>query len=163
MPRNRVTLPPPATASEHLKSYALDDDYAVPPYVRGFSVGEFVYVMQGTPGTPIKVGRAKHPLKRLATFQTSQWQTIYLLYVIPGGVEMERSLHYCLRDSRIRGEWFECDRDFLVWVHDFAEYAFDHYVRTRELVKPPVTPPPPKQAKRPHLSKRRKATTVYHA
>ena len=66
----------------------------------------FVYVIQGDPGTPVKIGMGRDPLKRLATLQTGSWQTLRLLHILPGGRQLEATLHRRLRDARVSGEWF---------------------------------------------------------
>lgn len=68
----------------------------------------FVYVIQGKPDSPIKIGVARDPQKRMATLQTGSWETLHLLHVIPGGRQQEQEFHTWLRDAGcwIGGEWF---------------------------------------------------------
>lgn len=67
----------------------------------------FVYVIQGAPGTPIKVGLAKDPVKRMATLQTGYPWDLRLLYVFPADRGLEQRLHVDLAEGRLRGEWFD--------------------------------------------------------
>lgn len=67
----------------------------------------FVYVIQGDPGTPIKIGFAKDPVKRMATLQTGYPWELRLLYVFPGPKALEHRLHRDLDAGRLRGEWFD--------------------------------------------------------
>jgi hypothetical protein len=67
----------------------------------------FVYVIQGKPTTPIKVGVASGVQKRIAGLQTGNPQRLRLLYVLPGDYRLEAFLHRRLRRSRVAGEWFD--------------------------------------------------------
>jgi hypothetical protein len=100
----------------------------------------FVYVVQGEPGTPIKVGVAKDPMARLRGLQTGNPQRLRILCVIPGDHALETALHDRLRDSRVLGEWFgEPGIDeFLVWVEGYATRAVQVFERSGHL---PAVPP----------------------
>lgn len=106
---------------------------------------EFAYVMQGEPGTPIKVGKGNDPVGRLAEFQTGNHAELHLLYVAPGGYALERELHYRLRDSQVRGEWFAEPgiEGFLVWFHLYCETVKKHFETYGELPPLPITPKDP--------------------
>lgn len=45
----------------------------------------YVYVIQGDPDTPVKIGYAKNPLTRLAELQTGNPQELRLRAVVPAG------------------------------------------------------------------------------
>lgn len=128
-PKAAPTLPVP-TASEHLAFW-----------LRELEDPEFTYVIQGEPGSPIKVGKGDRPERRLAEFQTGNPQELRLLYVVPGGYELERELHYRLRDSKVRGEWFAEPgvQGFLVWMHAYCEHAVEVYRATGRLPEIPKT------------------------
>lgn len=89
----------------------------------------FVYVMQGAEGTPIKVGRAHNPRRRLAELQTGNPTILRLLYVIPGGSDTEAHLHRRLKGDRVHGEWFhgKLVDPFLAYIHDLAQAMVDSY------------------------------------
>jgi hypothetical protein len=126
----------PRTGPEHLAYWQ-----------RELEEPEFAYVIQGDPGTPIKVGKGDNPERRLAEFQTGNPAELHLLYVAPGGYALERELHYRLRDSQVRGEWFAEPgiAGFLVWMHDHCESVKAHHELTGELPPLPITPKDPSE------------------
>lgn len=67
----------------------------------------FVYLIQGDPGTPVKIGVAKDPLKRMRELQTGNPSKLHLQYVIPGDAGLERHLHNRARRGAVLGEWFD--------------------------------------------------------
>lgn len=84
----------------------------------------YVYVIQGEPDSPIKVGWAKQDVRaRVATLQTGAWEELRLLYVLPGSQALEWQLHRKIRYARVRGEWFQHESipDFLHFVADLAQ------------------------------------------
>lgn len=67
----------------------------------------FVYVIRGRSKTPIKIGVAKDPMRRLASLQTGNPHKLRLLLVLPGGESLERELHGRFAGARLPGgEWF---------------------------------------------------------
>lgn len=65
-----------------------------------------IYAIQAGEGGPIKFGRARNPLARLAELQTGCHETLMLVCSAPLNDDIERQIHEGLRDERIRGEWF---------------------------------------------------------
>lgn len=98
----------------------------------------FVYIVQGEPGTPIKVGVARNPRHRLQSLQTGNPVELRLLYVMPGSFPLEAELHYRLRDSSVRGEWFaEPGIDgFLIWVQRYIKEVKNYFDERGELLPP---------------------------
>lgn len=92
---------------------------------------QFVYVIQGGSRSPIKVGRAKNPLRRLAGLQTGNPEYLHLLYVLPGGAALERRLHERLqRADGGAGEWFYYGpsvKQFLLLVDAVARNLVETY------------------------------------
>jgi len=82
----------------------------------------FVYVIQGDPGSPIKVGIATKPRKRMSALQVGNPQTLRLLHVIPGDVSLENELHRRAKSAAVRGEWFhgEAAELMLLLAHRLA-------------------------------------------
>jgi hypothetical protein len=76
---------------------------------KNLRVPTFVYVIQGDPGTPIKIGFAKNPLTRMATLQTGYPWELRLLYVFPAAIRLEQALHRLYAAGRLRGEWFDAE------------------------------------------------------
>lgn len=67
-------------------------------------LGRFVYVIQGDPGTPIKVGIARDPVARLKGLQTGNPQQLRLLAVVPGDHEVEAGFHKRLKAMALYDE-----------------------------------------------------------
>lgn len=68
----------------------------------------FVYVVQGGPDMPAKIGWAHDPVARMAILQTGNHLALRLMAVLPGGQALEHNLHRRFREGRISGsEWFE--------------------------------------------------------
>lgn len=109
---------------------------------------KFIYVIQaGGIDAPIKVGKAKDPMKRIATLQTGNANPIKLLFVIPGYDAMERAFHGMLVDNRLTGEWFSGQgvNAFLWWLSAYCETEKDHYWQTGELPRVPELPEEPQE------------------
>lgn len=90
---------------------------------------EFVYVIQGDEGTPIKVGYARDPRSRQATLQTGNPQELHLLIVFPGSQAAERECHRRLKSASVRGEWFfgEVADDFLASLARHCDWAIEYH------------------------------------
>lgn len=72
---------------------------------------EPVYFIQcGMFGGPIKIGKANHPVKRLAALQVASPYPLFLLGTVAGGLVLETQLKQELSGDLIRGEWFKPSR-----------------------------------------------------
>jgi hypothetical protein len=67
----------------------------------------YVYFVQGASGSPIKIGWAREPQKRIATLQTGRPEPLRALALIEGSRRLEGSIQKHYARLRIRGEWFE--------------------------------------------------------
>lgn len=68
----------------------------------------FVYFMQPTRGGPVKIGCAKRPDRRLASFQPASPYPLCIRAVGVGGRMAESTLHRRFAAARVEGrEWFE--------------------------------------------------------
>lgn len=74
---------------------------------------EVVYFIQGKKSRLVKIGRSKNLLRRVQTIWTSCLEGIDVLGAVPGGDELERSLHSEFRILRAHGEWFEPSPDLM--------------------------------------------------
>lgn len=57
----------------------------------------------------VKIGYSSNPYARINSIKTSNPHEVEVLLVIPGNVELEKELHYILRDSNYKNEWFLFD------------------------------------------------------
>jgi hypothetical protein len=79
----------------------------------------FIYFIQaGGRDGPIKIGRAKDPLARLADLQVANHERLRLLMTIADNGTLEITLHKRFNSLRIHGEWFRCDGDLedVLWL-----------------------------------------------
>lgn len=86
-------------------SWAVDE----PPLAGTDAETEVYFIAAGDiaeDGTPVKVGYASDPYKRLEDLQTAHHAELALVHSFPGGEALERQLHADLAEDRIRGEWF---------------------------------------------------------
>lgn len=115
---------PEFTGEYHLRLWAelLGDRSPLPPQ-------PFVYVIQGDPGGPVKVGHAQNVLGRVAELQTGNPERLNLLFVLPGSTGLERSLQARASDDRVLGEWFtgSATDDLLGFVAGLALWMVDGY------------------------------------
>lgn len=128
-------------AEQHLKFW--DEHLTIAP--------NFVYVIQGDPGGPIKIGVATNPRKRLSSLQTGNPQRLRLLHVVPGDHALEAAFHQRLADAVVLGEWFAGPEaeEFLNWIWDFAQKAIADYEDTGRL---PTSPPPKRRRRSPGMA-----------
>jgi hypothetical protein len=83
----------------------------------------FVYVIQGDPNAPVKIGIAKDVQGRIDSLQTGNPQQLRLLHVVPGDYILEWNYHQRLKKDRVLGEWFDGHRtlDFLDDIERMAD------------------------------------------
>ena len=89
----------------------------------------YAYVIRAGDTGPIKVGKAIDPEQRLRELQTGSWLELNLLHVLPGYSQTEAELHSKLRDSRLRGEWFDGPAvdGFLRWLPEESVRMMEAY------------------------------------
>jgi hypothetical protein len=67
-----------------------------------------LYFIQGSEGSPVKIGLAVFPQIRLKELQTGNWDKLRILMLIRRCDRcLESILHKELSDFRINGEWFD--------------------------------------------------------
>jgi hypothetical protein len=89
----------------------------------------FVYIIQGEPGTEVKVGFTVDVGKRLKEHQTSSPKILRPLIVLLAPPEVERQYHRQLAKNRVIGEWFsgpEVDQ-FIRRADTVARQMVAHY------------------------------------
>ncbi|WP_093803999.1 GIY-YIG nuclease family protein [Streptomyces sp. Wb2n-11] len=82
---------------------------------------EFVYLVGIVPGPPIpyvKIGYARDVWSRLGELQCGNPFELRVLSFLPGGREVEGSIHCALAAHRVRGEWFNLGNDPLKMFMD---------------------------------------------
>lgn len=81
-----------------------------PPRVAALAVAglrkSLVYFAEAEGAARVRIGVAVDPAARVAALQTGSPYPIRLMGTIPGGREVEASLHKRLRDYHLGGEWF---------------------------------------------------------
>lgn len=81
-----------------------------PPRPISFYPDDVTYFIQAEHGGPVKIGRSRKLIvhNRLADLQIGNPHKLVVRKVIDGN--HEGRLHWCYRDQRLRGEWFEVDQ-----------------------------------------------------
>lgn len=80
-------------------------------FLKSQKKGDDLYLIQASGSGMIKIGRSKHPYKRIRQLQTGNSNTLRLIHVFEGWGWREPQLHEELKEWRIRdnGEWFHYD------------------------------------------------------
>ena len=68
-----------------------------------------LYIIQSDFTGSIKIGRSKHPDKRLKELQTGCPYRLKIIYVFKDKGWLENHIHSLLLDFRLKGEWFSYD------------------------------------------------------
>jgi len=72
-----------------------------------------IYFIQAGEDGPVKIGRAKDPVARLAGLQTGSSERLYIRAVLDEPDECEEYLHDILDAVRVKGEWFRIEMSTL--------------------------------------------------
>ena len=72
-----------------------------------------IYLIQAGEGGPVKIGVAKNPMERLRELQVGHSEKLVLIDCIDAfySYENEQNLHHELEHLRIRGEWFQPEKE----------------------------------------------------
>jgi hypothetical protein len=81
-------------------------------------VSWWIYFIQGAEDSPIKIGRAKHPIDRLKSLQSANWDELRLLAAFEGHAKDEVALHK--KFERARGEWFMPSEGLLELIEEIG-------------------------------------------
>jgi len=85
-----------------------------------------LYIIQSDKTGDIKIGRSKHPQKRLKQLQTGSPQKLKLLVVVENKGNIEKNIHRRLDRYRSRrnGEWFDfdCVGTLPDWLHELIDW-----------------------------------------
>lgn len=68
--------------------------------------GYDLYIIQMARTGDVKVGRSKHPEKRLKELQTGCPHPLRIILHMPGYGHMEKELHRRMAHKSLKGEWF---------------------------------------------------------
>jgi len=74
---------------------------------------EFVYCIRDDADEVVKLGYSKDPTRRVKQLQTGSPRPLRFICAIPGGRDLEASLHQQLASQRISGEWFADSKGYL--------------------------------------------------
>ncbi len=75
-----------------------------------------VYFAQEERSKAIKIGSSINPAARINQLQAATPERIVLLATMPGGIDLEESLHLRFAKYQIHGEWFEAGPELLEFV-----------------------------------------------
>jgi hypothetical protein len=94
--------------------------------------GDWLYFIQSSETGMIKIGRSKHPQKRLKQLQTGSTYKLRLIASFEGLGWREAEIHRDLKEWRIRqnGEWFhhDCIGSIPEDIYEMIDYgAFDDW------------------------------------
>lgn len=77
---------------------------------------EVVYFLQQNADGPIKIGRTRNIVSRIAQMASSNSCEIIVRAIIPGSLDLETQLHDRFVAHRIRGEWFHPHQTILEYI-----------------------------------------------
>jgi hypothetical protein len=69
-----------------------------------------LYIIQSDKTGDFKIGRSKHPEKRLKQLQTGNQNKLKLILVVENSGHLEKRIHNSIKEKsrqKSRGEWFE--------------------------------------------------------
>lgn len=81
-----------------------------------------VYFIFSKKQNAIKIGYTIDPDQRLATIQGSNPDSLDLLRVIPGGLELEQKLHRRFKHLKRGGEWFDAAPELLKFINSLRDF-----------------------------------------
>jgi hypothetical protein len=93
-------------------------DRAFEEYVRK----DCVYFVRARTLNLIKIGFSANPPKRLAALKTACPDDLELLNIIPGGQNLEQSIHRRFSAQRVRGEWFTPTVEMMALIEEGQTY-----------------------------------------
>lgn len=94
---------------------------------------EIVYFVSDE-NRPIKIGKAKNPMIRLAQLQTSSALKLSILGVMRGVDGIERKLHKQFSSARMSGEWFERHEELMNFI-SMHTYPIESLYATKVVTK----------------------------
>ena len=91
--------------------------------------GDCLYFIQSSKTGEIKIGRSKHPQKRLKNLQTGNPNTLKIIISLEGLGWREKELHETLKRWRGSGEWFsyDCVGSIPVEIYDLIPFGSFEY------------------------------------
>ena len=106
--------------------------YTKDPPKEGSTDRFFIYFIAGLASdglelcTPVKIGISNDVKSRLKQLQTSSWVPLEIIYSSAFSdndtvIELEQTLHECLKEVNVSGEWFNLNRRTIADLSDFIE------------------------------------------
>jgi hypothetical protein len=74
-------------------------------------------------GNYVKIGRAEEPWRRFAALQTSHYDTLEMLAIMPGDFPVEAEMHRKFKEFRKRGEWFHLSEPILSFIQTLPKVS----------------------------------------
>jgi len=89
----------------------------------------YIYLVHAIGTNLYKIGFAINPAKRIKDLSTASPFALKMLASREGSGTMEQQMHRCLKEYRVRGEWFEfTDEDFIVSIFNSWTPMWEDYM-----------------------------------
>lgn len=96
----------------------LEDDYNIwlsqQSYNKYLTLGKrprgWVYFIGNRENKIVKIGYSRSPKTRLKELQTGCPYKLSIIYLLPGGIKLEKLLHKKYEDYKLNGEWFKLEK-----------------------------------------------------
>jgi hypothetical protein len=85
-----------------------------------YTADSYLYVIGGATG-PVKLGRSRDPLRRLADLQLSSPIKLDLIVAVPEKIFSEAAAHERFASQRLHGEWFQRSHSMNTWIGELRE------------------------------------------
>ena len=83
----------------------------------------YVYLLQYSDTSPIKIGYSQNPEARAAQMTASMKKKVYLVDKFPAGKPIEQLLHERFADFRLYGEWFEYSPNIIQCLQELRQQS----------------------------------------
>lgn len=101
-----------------------------------------IYFARAGDDGPIKIGKSKNPIGRLAGLRTASAASVQLMAVMAGDEDEEEHIHKRFAADRLRGEWFRPSVELLSFISELepCDCVRRKTVSEKRPPPPPVTP-----------------------
>jgi len=94
-----------------------------------------IYFIYNPGAYAIKIGKSNNVQSRMNSLATGSPGNLKLLYTCPARKNWEKMIHEELDKYRMRGEWFEANKEvfkFILWFKSFQEFGGNSYVMAKK-------------------------------